>query len=64
MVITNFEQPNNPTNNTLQILHQEALRTKDLTKLNDYLVNKLGGMPAKLNKNGEIEFSVPIFYKE
>lgn len=64
MVITKFEQPTTPTNSTLQTLHQEALKTKNITELNDYLVNKLGGLPAKLNKNGEIEFNIPIFYKK
>lgn len=63
-VFTDFHQPVNPKNIRLMRLHQEALKTKDLTKLNDYLVNKLHATPAELNNQGEIEFKVPIFYKK
>lgn len=60
--ITHFES--GADNSIFSQLHQEAMRTKDLTKLNGYLVNKLHGFPAKLNAKGEIEFKIPIFYKK
>lgn len=48
---------------TLQNLHKQAFRTKDLTNLNNYL-KSLGGKPAYWGNNGRIQYPLPILIKK